>query len=209
MGYLNNATVTVDAILTKKGRELLSKGQSQFNITQYAVADDEVDYTLYNTGHPLGTNYYGSAIENMPVLEASPDETQVMRYKLVSLDRGTKEIPTISFGYDAINLNYNDSINITPSTTNGLQAGGYTAILYDGTIATVATGTPLSSGTTTPFFSATSAISANAVVLQGLSFSLAAKTLTVTRTTQLTVVNNLTGATKTVTVTVNAKPTTA
>ena len=46
MGYLNNSTITVDAILTKKGRELLSKGQSQFNITQYAVADDEVDYSL-------------------------------------------------------------------------------------------------------------------------------------------------------------------
>ena len=34
MGYLNNSTVTVDAILTKKGRELLAKGRNNFNITQ-------------------------------------------------------------------------------------------------------------------------------------------------------------------------------
>ena len=95
MGYLNKSTITVDAVLTKKGRELLSKGRSEFEITQFAVADDEVDYTLYTTSHPLGSNYYGSIIESMPVLEASPDETQAMRYKLVSLDRGTKEIPVI------------------------------------------------------------------------------------------------------------------
>ncbi len=96
MGYLNKSTITVDAVLTKKGRELLSKGRSEFEITQFAVADDEVDYTLYTTSHPLGSAYYGAIIESMPVLEASSDETQAMRYKLVSLDRGTNEIPVIS-----------------------------------------------------------------------------------------------------------------
>ena len=142
MGYLNNSTITVDAILTKKGRELLSKGQSQFNITQFAVADDEVDYTLYTTSHPLGSSYYGSIIENMPVLEASPDETQSMRYKLVSLDRGTKEIPTISLGVTGYTLNYNDSVTVNPTTTAELATAGYTAILYDGTISTISTGAP-------------------------------------------------------------------
>ena len=34
MGVLDNTTITVDAILTKKGRELLAKGQGQFNITK-------------------------------------------------------------------------------------------------------------------------------------------------------------------------------
>ena len=86
MGYLNKQTVTVDAILTKKGRELLARGRSAFNITKFAVADDEIDYGLYNPAHPLGTEYYGSVIENMPVVEASADETQNLRYKLVTLD---------------------------------------------------------------------------------------------------------------------------
>ena len=48
MGYLNNQVVTVDAILTKKGRELLAKGEGNFKITQFALSDDEVDYTMYN-----------------------------------------------------------------------------------------------------------------------------------------------------------------
>jgi hypothetical protein len=51
MGYLNNTVVTVDAILTKKGRELLARGDGSFKITQFALADDEVDYTLYNPDH--------------------------------------------------------------------------------------------------------------------------------------------------------------
>lgn len=208
MGYLNNSTITVDAILTKKGRELLSKGQSQFRITQFAVADDEVDYTLYTTSHPLGSSYYGSIIENMPVLEASPDETQSMRYKLVSLDQGTKEIPTISLGVTGFTLNYNDfGVPVSPSTTQELATAGYTAILYDSNVATLATRAPLPTGTTTPFFSANQNMSANAVVVQGFSFTLSAKELTVEGKTQLVIINNLTGATKTVTVTVNPKPT--
>ena len=52
MGYLNNAVVTVDAILTTKGRELLARGDGSFKITQFALADDEIDYTLYNPQHP-------------------------------------------------------------------------------------------------------------------------------------------------------------
>jgi hypothetical protein len=207
MGYLNKSTITVDAVLTKKGRELLSKGRSEFEITQFAVADDEVDYTLYTTAHPLGSAYYGSIIEAMPILEASSDETQAMRFKLVSLDRGTKEIPVISLGVAAYALNYNDSVVVSPTTTAELATAGYTAILYDGNIATLTTSQPLAAGTTVPFFNVNQPTSANAVVVQGFSFNLTSKELTVDRTTQLSIVNNLTGATKTVTVSVAAKPT--
>ena len=207
MGYLNKSTITVDAVLTKKGRELLSKGRSEFQITQFAVADDEVDYTLYTTSHPLGSAYYGSIIESMPVLEASPDETQSMRYKLVSLDRGTKEIPVISLGVSAYALNYNDSVVVSPTTTAELATAGYTGILYDSNVATLTTNQPLATATTVPFFAVNQPTSANAVVVQGFSFNLTSKELTVDRTTQLTIINNLTGATKTVTVTVAAKPT--
>ena len=50
MAYLDNSTITVDAILTKKGRERLSsggKGQNGFQITQFALGDDEIDNELY------------------------------------------------------------------------------------------------------------------------------------------------------------------
>jgi len=82
MGYLNNTSVTVDAILTKKGRELLAKNDGSFRITQFSLSDDEIDYTLYNPNHPSGSAFYGEAIEAMPILEAFPDETQIMKYKL-------------------------------------------------------------------------------------------------------------------------------
>ena len=85
MGYLNNQVITVDAILTKKGRELMAKGDGSFEIKSFALSDDEIDYTLYNPNHPSGSAYYGEAIENMPLLEAFPDENQMMKYKLASL----------------------------------------------------------------------------------------------------------------------------
>jgi hypothetical protein len=104
MGYLNNTVVTVDAILTKKGRELLARNDGSFRITQFAMADDEIDYTLYNTTHPSGSAFYGEAIENMPLLEAFPDENQIMKYKLVTLPRGTSKLPVINVGYASIVL---------------------------------------------------------------------------------------------------------
>ena len=69
MGYLNNNVVTVDAILTTKGRELLAQNNGNFQITQFALADDEIDYTLYNPNHPSGSAFYGEAITNMPLLD--------------------------------------------------------------------------------------------------------------------------------------------
>ena len=89
MGYLDNTSITVDAILTKRGRELLARGDGSFRITQFALADDEVDYTLFNENHPNGSQYFGEAIENMPLLEAIPDENNIMIHKLVTLPRGT------------------------------------------------------------------------------------------------------------------------
>ena len=127
MGYLNNQVITVDAILTKKGRELLAKGDGSFNITQFALSDDEVDYTLYNPNHPSGSAYYGEAIQNMPLLEAFPDESQMMKYKLTTLPRGTQVMPTIQSVPAIIRLNQGSPIPITPTTSNyGGATGGTT-----------------------------------------------------------------------------------
>ena len=137
MAYLNNSVVTVDAILTKKGRELLARGDGSFRITQFALSDDEIDYTLYNTSHPSGSSYYGEAIENMPLLEAFPDETQIMKYKLVTLPRGTARLPILDLGYSGITLKQGASLVITPQTLNYLGANqtfetsGYTATIAD------------------------------------------------------------------------------
>jgi hypothetical protein len=137
MGYLNNSIVTVDAVLTKKGRELLAKGDGSFKITQFALADDEIDYTLYNPTHPSGSEYYGEAIERTPLLEAFVDETQTMKYKLATLPRGTSKLPVLDLGYTSIVLKQGSSLAITPQTLNYLgvtqvfESSGYTATIAD------------------------------------------------------------------------------
>tara|TARA_R110000782_G_scaffold206036_1_gene294316 strand:+ start:295 stop:954 length:660 start_codon:yes stop_codon:yes gene_type:complete len=147
MGYLNNTTVTVDAILTKKGRELLARNDGSFRITQFSLADDEIDYTLYNPFHPSGSAFYGEAIENMPILEAFPDETQVMKYKLLTLPRGTAKLPVLEVGYTTITLKQGAALSITPQTLNYLgadttfEASGYTATIGDSRVLSVLQGT--------------------------------------------------------------------
>ena len=112
MGFLNNTTVTVDAILTKKGRELLAQGTEAFKITKFALADDEVDYNLWDVTHPNGSDYYGKVIENMPLLEAIPDENHVMRYKLVTLPKSTTRMPVLRVvGPDSITFINNSTLN--------------------------------------------------------------------------------------------------
>jgi hypothetical protein len=136
MGYLNNSVVTVDAILTTKGRELLARNDGSFRITQFSLADDEIDYTLYNPTHPSGSAYYGEAIQNMPLLEAFPQETQMMKYKLTTLPRGTAKLPILDLGYSAIVIKQGASLAITPQTLNYLggntfESSGYTATISD------------------------------------------------------------------------------
>ena len=137
MAILNPTFVTVDAILTTKGRELLARNDGSFQITQFSLADDEIDYTLYNPKHPSGSAYYGEAIENMPVIEAYPDDSQIMRYKLVTLPRGTSRLPVINVGYTSITLRQGASLTITPQTLNYLgatstfEANGYIVTVSD------------------------------------------------------------------------------
>ena len=136
MGYLNNSVVTIDAILTDTGRQLLAQNDGSFRITQFSLADDEIDYTLYNPNHPSGSAYYGQAIENMPLLEAFPQATQVMKYKLVTLPRGTAKMPILDLGYNAIVIKQGASLAITPQTLNYLggntyETSGYTATISD------------------------------------------------------------------------------
>lgn len=146
MGYLDNSTITIDAILTKKGRELLARGDGSFRISQFSVADDEVDYSLYNETHPNGSTFYGEAIENMPLLEALPEENQIMKYKLVTLPRGTTRLPIISIATPSVTLEIGQSTTIDPQTLNfeGLinrkEPSGYTATIADSRLIPALTG---------------------------------------------------------------------
>jgi hypothetical protein len=231
MGYLDNSTVTVDAILTNKGRQILASG-GQLNITKFALSDDEIDYTLWNPAHTLGTNYYGAVIEDMPIVEASPDETQMMRYKLVTLPKNVAGIPVIVVNPTSITLASKTSEQIvTPSTANlagGNDTLGYTAILADSSVATieVAAGGAISGGSfaqglTNALNAAASGLSTavgvtnylddevvgtisggTSVVRIGKKFTIKPKSTISTKSTLLTIIANETGGFKTISITV-------
>ncbi len=137
MGYLNNTVVTVDAILTDVGRQLLAQQNGQFKITQFALADDEIDYTLYNPNNPSGSAYYGQAIENMPLLEAFPQANQTMKYKLVTLPRGTAKLPILNLNTAAIIMPQSGIYTLTPQTLNYLGANTYEPSGYAATISDI------------------------------------------------------------------------
>jgi hypothetical protein len=168
MGYLNNNVVTVDAILTTKGRELLAKNDGSFRITQFALADDEIDYTLYNPNHPSGSAFYGEAIDNMPLLEAFPLETQIMKYRLATLPRGTAKLPVLDLGYSAITLVQGASLAITPQTLNYLgnnqtyETSGYSATISDVRLMSTFTGIGINT---------TAALTANTTTTLGTNVS--------------------------------------
>jgi len=206
MGYLNNATITVDAILTKKGRELLARGRDEFRITQFALADDEIDYDLYNPDHPLGTAFYGAAIENMPIVEAIPDETQMMKYKLVTLPKGTARIPVVRVAQTSIELEANESTVIRPNTVNfsgGNRRFGYTAILSDSDVCDiVATRRAGASAASIPQFIGDSE-AAQSITVSGMEFEITGKEhLNADRQATLLIIGNETGGRTTVNITV-------
>jgi hypothetical protein len=183
MGYLSNQVVTVDAILTKKGRELLAKGDGSFKITQFALADDEIDYTLYNPNHPDGSAYYGEAIEAMPLLEAFPDESQIMKYKLTTLPRGTAKLPILDLGFAAIRLKQGASVAITPQTLNYLgssntfEAGGYVATIADARVLNTFNGVGINTPDATALNSTTTLGTNVSKTVIGTSINLTATTV--------------------------------
>ena len=214
MGYLNNSVVTVDAILTKKGRELLARGDGSFKITQFALSDDEIDYTLYNPTHPSGSAYYGEAIENMPLLEAFPDENQIMKYKLATLPRGTSKLPLLQAGYSEIRLKQGASLAITPQTLNYLgatstfESGGYTAQVADVRVLSSFVGVGINTTEATKLNSTTTIGTNVSKTVIGTSINLAATTVNTlfgTRTqlqTTITLVGRDSGARITIPITI-------
>ena len=207
MAILNPTTVTVDAILTTKGRELLARNDGSFQITHFALADDEVDYTLYNPNHPSGSAFYGEAIENMPVMEAFPEDTQMMRYKLVTLPRGTSKLPVINIGYSSIALKQGASLTITPQTLNYLGAvstfetNGYIVIVADIRLLSSFSGTGITATTPASAIANTTSGTVLSYSQLGTSFTLTGTTINTlfgsslsTLTTTITVIGRDSGA---------------
>jgi len=200
MGYLNNAVITVDAILTTKGREAMASNDGSFQITQFALADDEIDYTLYNPSHPSGSAYYGEAIVNQPLLEAFPLESQIMKYKLTTLPRGTAKMPILNLGYAAITLQQGAQLAITPQTLNYLgndqtfETSGYSATISDVRVLSSFEGLGIqTAATTNANANATTTIGTNvSSTVTGTQINLRATTINTLFGTNSTLVTTLT-----------------
>ena len=218
MGYLDNSSVTVDAILTNKGRQILASG-GRLEISKFALSDDEIDYDLWNPAHTLGSNYYGKVIEDMPILEALPDETQMLRYKLVTLPKDVIGIPQISVQPGSVSFtSLKQAVTVTPSTLNltgGNSTMGYTAILSDDTVASleVAPDGKVSAGVTAADANVTNFLddevsmattAGKTITAVGTKFILKPKGLLADKNALLTIIGNETGGFKTVTVSVTA-----
>jgi hypothetical protein len=87
MAFLDNAgDIILDAVLTDTGRMRLSKGDGSFRIKYFALADDEIDYTTYNSSHPNGSAYYDLDIMQTPILEAFTDNRASLKHKLMTIN---------------------------------------------------------------------------------------------------------------------------
>jgi hypothetical protein len=199
MAYLNNSVVTVDAILTTKGRELLAKSDGSFRITQFSLADDEIDYTLYNPTHPSGSAYYGEALANLPLLEAFPQETQIMKYKLATLPRGTSKLPILNLGTSNIVIPQGGTYIINPQTLNYLggnsttEQSGYTATISDVRLLKSFTGTGVNTA-------AAQALNVSTTIGTNVSKTVVGTTISLTATTVNTLFGVNSSATATLTV---------
>jgi hypothetical protein len=203
MAYLDNTEITVDAILTKKGRQKLASGQA-LNITKFALGDDEIDYTLYEPAHPKGSAYYDSAIRAIPITEATPDETQVLRYKLVTLPKGTTQIPIVRLGIPSIGVTQVEGgVAMTPTTSPaGNTNAGYTMVLADQNAGTLTVTRGATATGTIPVFLGEE-VSTTAQVVSGLEFKFTPNpSLTYDVSTTITVYGNETGGSQTIPVTV-------
>lgn len=227
MAYLDNSTITVDAILTKKGRELFAKSSSDFKITKFAVSDDEIDYRLYDKTHPSGSAYYADAIENLPILEALPDETKMLKYKLISLPKNTTTgyvvtvaqntyssfwMPETYTSATGKNVQPASEAEIIPQTSaNADDAVGYTAVLYNSTYLdiSVPSGYGVSSAVQKSVTALQNEDGGNAITKVGKRFMIKAKQLPSGVNTSgpitIRITGNASGQSVTVTVTVKRR----
>jgi hypothetical protein len=211
MGYLDNTSITVDAILTNKGRELLAQGGTAFNITQFALGDDEVDYTLWNPNDTRGSAFYGDVIENMPVTEAIPDQTKALKYRLLTLPGNNAQyLPKISVAPSTIGTQSGNGATLTfnASTLNFSSANstlGYTAVLANSSIGTLTPATGQALSNVAPGITGDST-SVSVVGLGGFNLVLNPNpSTTQTRSTTITFFANETGGEITVNITQGAR----
>ena len=130
MAFLDNSgDIILDAVLTDTGRLRLAKGDGSFNITKFALGDDEINYELYDKNHASGSAYYDIEILQSPVLEAFTNNTSMLKSKLLSISRTNllylpivKNNTSAGIAANTDSLNSIVSISCDESTNDALEA---------------------------------------------------------------------------------------
>ena len=192
MGFLDNSSITVDAILTKIGRKRISDGS--FRVSKFSLSDEEIDYTLYDVTHPNGTDAYGTTIENMNLFEAVSNRTGFNSH-LVNQSISGAKIKLASLNYP--NLDSGDRTIIAPST-EGAPSENYSFVVDNTGIAAFVN----PSGASTGIYSGTVASAAQATLIAQPFANPSPTATTNVRVTGLT-----SGLSAVITLTVKATPT--
>jgi len=81
MSYLPHSsdTVVLDAILTRKGRELIARNDQSFKIRKYGFADDDINYKLMTSPN---IDEDDPQIMSLPIAEPSSNESMEMIHKI-------------------------------------------------------------------------------------------------------------------------------
>ena len=114
-GFLDHSTNTIilDAVLTTRGRELLSRFDGSFQITKFALTDDEIQYNLVRQyGRIIGKEY----IEKLtPIVEANTNAAAVCKYHLIgTADQHKTALPYLKANGD----NYTHATKTLTMTTS-------------------------------------------------------------------------------------------
>lgn len=147
----------------------------------------------------------------MPITEAVPDETVMMKHKLVTLPKKTVRIPIVSVPQTSVTLNPGQSFTVVPQTINYTQGNstfGYTFLLADSDVCSMyvseqAVGQQFAGqGSAQPAPLSQSELG-QAITVTGKSVTLTANLLQLAaRSTTLTIIGNETGGRVVVNITV-------
>ena len=128
MAFLDSSTAVIDAILTRKGRELLARNNGSFQITKFAFGDDEINYQLYDATKATDQD---ADILNLPILEPVSNENVALLYRLITLPEGTLRIANLQISPTSGTVDYGSDLVINVSTANGEDSQGYAATVRD------------------------------------------------------------------------------
>jgi len=133
MGFLDHSTnnIIVDAVLTDLGRQALSRNDGSFSIFQFALGDDEIDYSIIQKfGRTVGKE---KIEKNTPIMEALTQGSLGLKNKIVSISNEyLTHIPVLEFTSSENPITFSRVSNISLKNLElSLENKNGTAIEFD------------------------------------------------------------------------------